>query len=101
MFMIYLLWITLVFGGLFMGAGAIRVLLAEGFDFALLLNAVFYTGIAFYSLPRLIKLLTGEADVLLPILRAHIRRIDHRQQGSRHLRHCQALELSWLPLDAG
>ena len=32
MFMIYLLWVTIVFGGLFMGAGSIWTMTERGFD---------------------------------------------------------------------
>lgn len=61
MFMVYLLWITVVCGGLFMSGGALRTMLAQGFDLALALNAVLYLGCALYGLPRLVKLLTGKS----------------------------------------
>ncbi len=60
MFMLYLLWITIVCGGLFMSGGAVKTMLAQGFDLALLANAVLYGGCALYGLPRLIKLVTGK-----------------------------------------
>ncbi len=56
MFMVYLLWFTIVGGGLFMGLGAGRTLLQQGFDLALVLNAVLYLGCAAYGLPKLLKL---------------------------------------------
>ena len=56
MFMLYLLWVTIVGGGLFMGAGAAWTMLEQGFDLALALNAVLYLGCALYGLPRLVKL---------------------------------------------
>ncbi|MEM7356277.1 MAG: hypothetical protein AAF657_36010 [Acidobacteriota bacterium] len=59
--MVYLLWITVVCGGLFMSGGALRTMLAQGFDLALALNAVLYLGCALYGLPRLVKLLTGKS----------------------------------------
>ena len=61
MFMLYLLWCTVVFGGLFMGGGAARTMMAQGFDPALLLNALLYGGCALYGLPRLIKLVSGKS----------------------------------------
>ena len=62
MFMVYLLWGIIVIGGLFMGLGATRTLLQQGFDLALTLNAVLYTGCALYGLPKLVKLLTGRSS---------------------------------------
>ena len=56
MFMLYLLWVTIVFGGLFMGIGAAWTMVDRGFDFALALAAVLYLGCAVYGLPRLVKL---------------------------------------------
>ena len=61
MFMLYLLWITIVGGGLFMGLGAAWTMLEQGFDLALVLNAVLYLGCALYGLPRLVKLLLGKS----------------------------------------
>ena len=61
MFMVYLLWVTIVFGGLFMSGGALRTMLAHGFDVALALNAVLYLGCALYGLPRLVKLISGKS----------------------------------------
>ncbi len=56
MFMLYLLWVTIVFGGLFMAIGAAWTILDQGFDVALALNVVLYLGCALYGLPRLVKL---------------------------------------------
>lgn len=61
MFMLYLLWITIVFGGLFMGLGAAWTILEQGFDVALALNVVLYLGCALYGLPRLVKLVLGKS----------------------------------------
>jgi hypothetical protein len=55
MFLVYLLWITFVLGGAFMGITAIRTLSQEGFALAVLLNAICYLGIALYGLPKLYK----------------------------------------------
>lgn len=57
MWILWLLWITIVFGGLFMGLGAARVLLDSGFDVALALNAVAWLGCAAYGVPRLWRLI--------------------------------------------
>ena len=56
MFLVYLLWITLVVGGLFLGIGAGREMVASGFDAALALMSVLYSGCALYSLPKLVRL---------------------------------------------
>ena len=60
MLMLYLLWVTIVGGGLFMGLGAAWTMLEKGFDLALALNAVLYLGCALYGLPRLVKLVLGK-----------------------------------------
>jgi hypothetical protein len=56
MWMLWLLWGTLTLGGFFMGGGALVALRREGFDLALALNALLYTGCGLYSLPKLVKL---------------------------------------------
>lgn len=56
MWMVWLLWIVIVFGGLFMGLGSARALLAGGFDLALALNAAAWLGCALYGLPKLYAL---------------------------------------------
>ncbi|MBT8440898.1 MAG: hypothetical protein KJO76_00820 [Gammaproteobacteria bacterium] len=56
MWMIWLLWLVVVFGGLFMGVGSARALLDGGFDLALALNAVVYLGCAAYGMPKLYRL---------------------------------------------
>ncbi len=61
MFMLYLLWITIVGGGLFMGLGAAWTMLQQGFDVALAASAVLYLGCAVYGLPRLFKLVLGKS----------------------------------------
>ena len=55
MFVVYLLWVTFVLGGAFMGVTAILHLDEQGFDLGVLLNAVAYIGIALYGLPKLAK----------------------------------------------
>jgi hypothetical protein len=57
--MVWLLWVIVVFGGLFMGLGAARALLDGGFDLALALNAIVYLGCAGYGMPRLYRLVVG------------------------------------------
>ena len=56
MFLVYLLWITVVFGGLFMGLGFASAMLREGVDPALLVNTLLYLGCAVYGMPKLAKL---------------------------------------------
>jgi hypothetical protein len=56
MFLVYLLWVTIVFGGFFMGLGAVRVLIQDGFNSGLALMALLYLGFALYGLPKLTKL---------------------------------------------
>ncbi len=60
MFMLYLLWIIIVFGCLYMGVGAAWTMVEGGFDLALALNAVLYLGCALYGLPKLVKLVLGK-----------------------------------------
>ena len=55
MFVVYLLWITFVAGGLFMGIVAIQFMQENGFSIGVLLNAVLYLGVALYGLPKLYK----------------------------------------------
>jgi hypothetical protein len=55
MFVVYLLWITFVAGGLFMGIAAIAFMQEHGFGIGVALNALCYLGIALYGLPKLYK----------------------------------------------
>lgn len=55
MFVVYLLWITFVFGGAFIGINAVRLLAQQGFDLGIFLNAVVFLGIALYGVPKLFK----------------------------------------------
>jgi hypothetical protein len=55
MFVVYLLWVTFVAGGLFMGIVAILFMQDHGFSIAVALNALCYLGIALYGLPKLVK----------------------------------------------
>ncbi len=57
MWMVWLLWLTIVIGGLFMGVGSARAMLTGGFDLALALNAVIYFGCAVYAAPKLFALI--------------------------------------------
>lgn len=56
MHLLYLMWITFVFGGGFMGISAILTMNQQGFSVSLLLNAVVYLGFALYGVPKLFKL---------------------------------------------
>jgi hypothetical protein len=62
MWMVWLLWLIVVFGCLFMGLGASRALLAEGFDLALTLNALFYLGCSLYGMPKLYRLIFSRSS---------------------------------------
>jgi hypothetical protein len=57
MYMVWLLWSFVVFGGAFMGLASLRSLLRQGTDVALALNALVYLGTAAYGLPRLVRLM--------------------------------------------
>lgn len=57
MWMVWLLWLVVVIGGLFMGLGYARVLLDSGYDLALTLNAIVYLGCSAYGMPRLSALI--------------------------------------------
>lgn len=56
MFVIFLLWISFVFGGAFMGITAILHMNEQGFNVGVFLNAVVFFGIALYGLPKLVRL---------------------------------------------
>ena len=56
MWMVWLLWLTIVLGGAYMGIGALVQMRHSGFDLALALMALMYLGTALYGLPRLVKL---------------------------------------------
>ena len=55
--MVWLLWLVVVFGGLFMGVGYAQALLDNGFDLSLALNAIVYLGCAAYGAPKLYALI--------------------------------------------
>lgn len=55
MFVVFLLWITFVLGGAFMGVSAILHMNEQGFSVGVFLNAVVFLGIALYGLPKLLK----------------------------------------------
>jgi hypothetical protein len=56
MWMVWLLWIVIAVGGLFMAGAAAAALARQGFDLALLLNAMLYGGCGLYGLPKLLRL---------------------------------------------
>lgn len=56
MWMLWLLWLVVVFGGLFMGLGYGLALLDGGFDPVLILNALLYLGCSAYGMPKLCAL---------------------------------------------
>ncbi len=62
MFLVYLLWIVVVFGGLFMGVGSIMTMISSGFELSLALNVLLYLGCAAYGLPRLARLVFKRAS---------------------------------------
>ncbi len=62
MWMVWLLWLIVVFGCLFMGLGSARALLDGGFDLALALNTVFYLGCSLYGMPRLYALIFNRSS---------------------------------------
>lgn len=55
MFVVYLLWVTFVLGGAFMGVSAVRALSERGLEIGVLLSAIVYLGIALYGLPKLYR----------------------------------------------
>jgi hypothetical protein len=56
MWMVWLLWLTIVFGGAYMGLGALAQMRRAGFEPALALMAALYLATALYGLPRLLRL---------------------------------------------
>lgn len=57
MLILYLLWISLIVCGGWLGVGAFLEMSRSGFDASLLLMGVLYCGCALYSVPKLIKLI--------------------------------------------
>ena len=57
MFMVWLLWIFVVAGGLFMGTASVLSLSSRGADPVVAANALLYLGMAAYGAPRLLRLL--------------------------------------------
>jgi hypothetical protein len=57
MLLFYLLWITIVFGGFYLGIGYILGLYRGSFQLSLLLNALIYCGCALYGVPKLLRLI--------------------------------------------
>jgi hypothetical protein len=62
MWVVWLLWLIVVFGGLFMGLGSARALLDGGFELALALNAVVYLGCSLYGMPKLYGLVVKKGS---------------------------------------
>jgi hypothetical protein len=60
MFILWLLWITIVFGCGFMAIGSAYVMYTQGFELALLLCFILYLGCTVYGLPRFIKLFASK-----------------------------------------
>ena len=56
MFILWLFWIVVVTGGLYMGLGSLLTMIGNGFDLALALNFIIYFGCAIYGIPKLLKL---------------------------------------------
>jgi len=56
MFLIWLLWLTIVFGGFYLGIGYGYEMYRSGFEISLLLNALVYCGCALFCTPKLLKL---------------------------------------------
>jgi hypothetical protein len=56
MFLIWLLWLTIVIGGFYLGIGYGYEMYRSGVEISLLLNALIYCGCAIFALPKLLKL---------------------------------------------
>lgn len=57
MFLFWLLWLIIVFGGFYLGGGYALGVYREGFEISTALNAFIYLGCAIYGLPKLVKLI--------------------------------------------
>jgi len=56
MFLIWLLWITIVVGGGYLGVGYALEAYRGGIGFSPVLNAVVFLGCAIYCLPKLLRM---------------------------------------------
>ncbi len=56
MFLIWLLWLTIVIGGFYLGIGYGYQIYQSGFEISLLLNALIYCGCAIFCTPKLLRL---------------------------------------------
>lgn len=56
MFLIWLLWLTIVGGGFYLGIGYGIETYRGGFEISRFLNALLYCGCAVFALPKLLKL---------------------------------------------
>ena len=56
MFLIWLLWLTIVIGGGFLGVGYAFDAYRGGFAISSVLNAVVFLGAAIYCLPKLLRM---------------------------------------------
>jgi hypothetical protein len=57
--MVWLLWIFVVGGGLFMGVASVISLANRGLDLVVAANALLYLGTAAYGAPRLLRLISN------------------------------------------
>ena len=57
MFLFWLLWLTIVIGGFYLGIGYGWQMYRSGFELSLFLNAIIYCGCALFGLPKLLKLI--------------------------------------------
>lgn len=57
--LIWALWLTIVFGGGFLGVGAAWTLISAGGSLVLAVNAAVYLGCALVVLPKLLRLVRG------------------------------------------
>lgn len=57
--MVWLLWIFVVGGGLFMGVASVMSLANRGLDLVVAANALLYLGTAAYGAPRLLRLVSN------------------------------------------
>jgi hypothetical protein len=56
MFLIWLLWLTIVFGGFYLGIGYGLHIYRTGFEISSLLNTLVYCSCAIFCTPKLLKL---------------------------------------------
>jgi uncharacterized membrane protein YfbV (UPF0208 family) len=59
MFIVWLFWLFVLAGGLYMGGQALRALVTAGFDLGIALNALVWLGCGLAALPRIWKIATS------------------------------------------